>query len=95
MIKYNEEDLDLLENFDNEAKELLKCPNCGKILTQLDSIRDMRRYETYKLNYTGIEFDDLEDAVELDGRIIKCHNCNYELSEEHIDQLEELDILRL
>ena len=95
MNKYEEEELELLNNFDSQEKELLKCPNCGRILTQLDSIRDIRRYETYKLNYTGIEFDDCEDAVELDGRIIKCHNCNCELSEDHIEQLEELDILRL
>ena len=33
MAKYREEDLNLLTYFNNEERELLKCPHCGEILT--------------------------------------------------------------
>jgi hypothetical protein len=95
MAKYKEEDLNLLMHFNNEERELLKCPHCGEILTQLEVTRDVRRFERYALNTECIDYDDLEDVEDLEGSdiIVECSNCHHELTDDHINQLMDCDLL--
>lgn len=89
MAKYREEDLNLLTYFNNEERELLKCPHCGEILTHLEVTRDVRRYEKYALNGECIDYEDLEGS----DIIVECGNCHHELTDNHVNQLIDCDLL--
>lgn len=85
-------------NFDNDEKEILKCPYCGSILDSMYIQRNAYIWEQYDLNPNGkIQYTE-EIEVEYANKpnyIVQCGKCEYELSEEQIQKLIDKKILDL
>lgn len=95
--KLDENDKELLKNFNNEERNLLICKNCGHLLDEVVIRREQYVYESYVLygETRRLEYEDDIDTEYIDESeaIYYCGNCDNLIDNEQIEKLIDRDIL--
>lgn len=88
-----------LRKFDNEEKQLLICPHCGYLLTEIEIRREQYVYESYQLDLGTNKITYCEDYdeeyMEDENLIYYCGNCDKELDEDQMQELIDRNILEV
>ena len=96
--KLDENDKELLRNFNNEERSLLICKKCGHLLDEVVIRRAQYVYESYALNgeTKRLEYEDDLDTEYIDDdeeALYYCNHCDELLDVEQVDELINRDIL--
>lgn len=95
--KLDENDKELLKNFNNEERSLLICKNCGHLLDEVVIRRAQYVYESYALNgeTERLEYEDDLDTeyIDDDEALYYCGHCDELLDDKQVNELIIKDIL--
>ena len=95
--KLDENDKELLKNFNNEERSLLICKKCGHLLDEVVIRREQYVYESYALNgkTRRLEYEDDIDTEYIDDaeEFYYCSHCDELLDIEQVDELINRNIL--
>lgn len=96
--KLDENDKELLKNFNNEERSLLICKKCGHLLDEVIIRRVEYVYESYILcsETKKLEYENDLDTEYIDddeGAFYYCGHCDELLDDEQIEKLIDKDIL--